>query len=49
MAPSWISTSKALPVEWKPRKWPASRMWPVEETGMNSVSPSITPRRAATR
>ena len=49
IAPSWISTSNALPVDSKPRKWPASRMWPVDETGMNSVSPSMTPRTAATR
>ena len=43
MAPSWISISKALPVDSKPRKWPASRIWPVEDTGMNSVSPSSRP------
>ena len=49
IAPSWISTSKALPVEWNPRKCPASRMCPVELTGMNSVSPSSTPSSAATR
>ena len=47
IAPSWIRTSKALPVDSKPRKWPASRICPVEETGMNSVSPSIRPSTRA--
>ena len=41
MAPSWIRTSKVLPVDSKPRKWPTSSRWPVDETGRNSVSPSI--------
>jgi hypothetical protein len=45
MEPSWISTSKVLPGELKPRKYPASRRWPVEDTGMNSVSPSSSPSR----
>ena len=45
MEPSWISTSKVLPGELKPRKCPASSRWPVEDTGMNSVSPSSSPSR----
>jgi hypothetical protein len=45
MAPSWISTSKVLPGDLKLRKWPASSRWPVDETGRNSVSPSIRPSR----
>ena len=45
MEPSWISTSKVLPGELKPRKYPASSRWPVEDTGMNSVSPSSSPSR----
>src|SRR5690606_38206224 len=47
MAPSWISTSNTLPVESKPRKCPASRIWPVEDTGRNSVRPSSRPSSSA--
>ena len=28
-------------------KWPSSSIWPVEDTGMNSVSPSTRPRMMA--
>ena len=28
IAPSWIRTSKVLPVDSKPRKWPTSSRWP---------------------
>src|SRR5262245_6676491 len=38
-----MSTSKVLPGDSNPRKWPASNKWPVEETGRNSVRPSIRP------
>ena len=44
IAPSWIRTAKVLPGDLKPRKCPASRIWPVEDTGMNSVRPSMRPR-----
>ena len=41
------SKSKAFPVDSKPRKCPARRMCPVEDTGMNSVRPSSSPRISA--
>src|SRR5258708_11248677 len=44
MAPSWITISKTLPGG--PSKWRTSSarmMWPVEETGRNSVIPSTRP------
>ena len=47
IAPSWISTSKVWPEDSKPRKWATRRRCPVEETGRNSVSPSINPRNRA--
>ena len=44
IAPNWINTSKVRPVLSNPRKCPTKSKCPVDETGMNSVSPSIIPR-----
>ena len=48
MAPNWIITAK---VSQKPSGRPiavlASSIMPVDETGMNSVNPSMTPRMTA--
>src|SRR5215218_1300454 len=48
MAPSWMKMSKVLaasPVS--PSQWLARIRCPVEDTGMNSVTPSTRPRSAA--
>src|SRR5512143_1480504 len=48
MAPSWMKMMKAFslrPV--KPNQSWARIKWPVEETGINSVTPSTIPSRAA--
>src|ERR1700733_7927595 len=49
MAPSWISTTKLSQKAPSPRpkKRFTSSMWPVEETGKNSVMPSTMPRMTA--
>ncbi|MNL79927.1 hypothetical protein D3C87_2066420 [compost metagenome] len=44
IAPNWMITSKLsalAPVKFM--AWPAMIIWPVEETGRNSVKPSIIP------
>ena len=44
IAPSWITISKTLPGgPWKCSNSPARMRWPVEETGRNSVMPSMRP------
>src|SRR5436305_446505 len=44
MAPSWITISNTLPGgPWKLSTSSARMMWPVEDTGKNSVRPSTTP------
>src|SRR5690242_7020517 len=44
MAPSWITISNTLPGgPWKFSTSSARMMWPVEDTGKNSVRPSTTP------
>src|SRR5512147_2016807 len=48
MAPSWMKMSNVLaasPVS--PSQWLARIRWPVDETGMNSVTPSSSPSSAA--
>ena len=45
MAPSWISTSNVLPELQMPRKCSVNRRCPVEDTGRNSVTPSMSPSR----
>src|SRR5262249_61551369 len=47
MAPSWMKISNVG--ELQPRACDATIKWPVDETGMNSVSPSTMPRMAAFR
>src|SRR6202167_4513972 len=46
-----MRTAKLLPKSssLKPKKRCTRRRWPVEETGMNSVNPSTTPRMIALR
>src|SRR3569623_3489787 len=49
IAPSWIRTvneSQKAPSP-RPKKRSASRRWPVEDTGRNSVTPSMIPRITA--
>src|SRR5262245_13213431 len=49
IAPNWMSTAKVLPKSSssKPKNLCTSNRWPVEDTGMNSVSPSTIPRTNA--
>src|SRR5215471_9251993 len=49
MAPSWIKTANVLPKfsSANPKKWSTNSRCPVEDTGMNSVNPSTTPRMVA--
>ena len=47
--PNWITTSNVFAVSpSKPNRWPTIIIWPVLETGKNSVNPSTTPKIAAT-
>ena len=48
IAPSWIAILKATELlSVKPTSSPAKIRWPVDDTGKNSVSPSIKPRSNA--
>src|SRR3954468_24068377 len=48
MAPSWMKMSNVLAVSpVSPSQWLARIRWPVELTGMNSVTPSIRPSTTA--
>ena len=49
IAPNWIRTAKLLPKSssLKPKNRCISKRCPVDETGMNSVNPSTTPRMIA--
>ena len=49
MAPSWIRIAKLFqkPSSPRPKKRSANNRWPVDDTGRNSVTPSIIPRSTA--
>src|SRR3546814_14761413 len=50
IAPSWMTISNVpAAAESKPSSSPARTRWPVEETGMNSVSPSTMPSKMIVR